>query len=150
METTSQEKFDKIVEDFEKDLTTSYLYYNQFNGALSHAMRNSNISWSKLDEEIIDAFKYAICNSFHGGCEPEFETEEAYSKWENFNMSAFELVTESQLKEATLKNQKHNWYRNADEVKLNSNHLSPFIDKSTPYYVLVNGDYGDAFEKTKL
>ena len=151
METISQEKFDKLVKSFENDLTTDYLYYTQFSAALEHAMRNSKISWTSLDDDIIEAFKYAICNHFHGGCEPEFETEDSYIKWKNFNMTAFELVTESQLKEALFKSQMSGGrYRNSDEVRLNPNHDSPFVDKTKPYYVLVNGDYGASFDKTKL
>lgn len=146
----SQEKIDKLVELFESDLTTPYLYYNQFSSALSHAMRAANISWASLNDEIIDAFKYAVCNYFHGGCEPEFENEEDYLKWENFNMTAFELVTEVQLKEAEFKNRASMWVRTIDEVILNPNHNSPFVDKTKPYYVLVNGDYGTPFDKSIL
>ena len=144
-------EFDLMVEKFTKELEgLKYLYYKQFTGALGACMKKARISPAALNEEVIEAFKYAICNIFHGGCEPEFKTEEDWINWENFNMDAFFLVTESRLKEAQSANSHPSWRAEPAKVNLNFNHRSPFIDKSKPYFVLVEEAYGTAFEKKWL
>ena len=142
-----QQQFDTLVSKFEAELTTRYLYYTQFHAALCHCMRGAGISRTKMNDEIIEAFKHAICNVYHGGCEPEFDNEEAYEKWENFNMKAFMLVTEAKVKEASFNPM---WHRKVEDVTLRTDDASPFVDKSIPYYILVDKNYGSAFDKSKL
>ena len=141
----SQEKFDSLVTSFENNLDIKYLYATQFSGALSYAMRNSKVSWKSLNQDVIDAFKQALCNVFHGGCEPEFETEDAYKRWEEFSIDSFLLVTERELKEFFFKTRNFGgWIHKAEDVDLKKYHsASPFLDKSIPYYVLTDKRYGD-------
>jgi len=56
------------------------------------------------------------------------------------------------LKEATFLNYPHPHWRptSVNDITLNKNHLSPFVDKSKPYYVLVDDTYGAGFEKERL
>lgn len=146
MEATKQ---DTLISKFTNELKDiKYLYYTSFNGALFTCMYNSNISWASLNNDIIDAFKFSICEVFHGGCDPEFDNEEAYRKWENFSMESYALVTEQILREATAA--KSYWHTSPDKVTLHSNYLSPFKDKNKMYHVLIDRSYGEAFDKQLL
>ena len=147
MESITESEFDTLVAKFESLLTSKYLYYDYFIGALTSAMYHNKISWHRLSDDIIDAFKYAICNVYHGGCEPEFETEAAWDNWRNFNMTAFKLVTEQRLKEAIFKTNYSSWLRDVDDVNLDNLDLaSPFKDNTKPYYILINPIYGKAVD----
>lgn len=143
------ETYNKLVSKFANELIEiKYLYYRQFDAALADCMRKNGISWASLNDDIIDAFKFAICDVFHGGCEPEFSTEEAWTKWEAFTMAAYFPVTEQFLKEATASNAY--WKTTPDKVNLHSNYKSPFVDKNKPYFLLVDKSYGEAFDKTLI
>ena len=138
-----------FIKQFEESLgDVNYLYYNQFHGALAICMRESKISWSKLSDEIIEDFKYAICNLFHDGCEPEFEDEDSWLKWENFNMGAYRLTTESKLIELHKKKYSNMRY-NYNKFNLSKVFQSPFNDKTLSYHILIDPTYGNACELFK-
>ena len=137
-------EFQEIVKKFEEDLTTKYLYYEFFNGALFHGMRTMKISSLKLNNELIDAFKYAVCNVYFGGFDPEFDTEESFKKWENFNIDAYIFITENELKKFIFENQTFRRYSRIEDVILHDDEDSPFRNKTIPYPLLVDKNYGKA------
>jgi hypothetical protein len=141
---TPEETFDKMVKKFEQTLTTKYLYTSQLSEALYTTMRIVNISWDRLDQFHIDAFKTALSNRYFGGCEPEFSREEDFLKWEDFTMDVFLLVTESELEDYFSDSISSSLWGN-DSVNFHKKYnglLCPWVNKSLPYYICVDPRYG--------
>lgn len=131
-----------LIEGFESILTTKYLYFTNFYGAFQYGMRTNKFSYKHL-EEAIEAFKISICNVFHGGCEPEFDTEEQVEKWNNFNKNSFLLVTEDELKQYFFDFRTYGGWSSLEDVKLKRYDVeSPYNNKNIPYYIGVDDNYG--------
>lgn len=103
-----------LVIEFENDLEEmKYFYMDMLVSSLGYSLRRLGIK--EINDNIVLDFKEAISNSFFGGMEPEFETEESYNKWEYF--SAENLI-----------------FSNVD---INgSRDKNPYKDKSIPYLQL--------------
>ena len=155
------ENHDKVVKKFESSITTKYLYMEHMNAALVHAMRTARISWRFLNQEIIEAFKEALCNvisrqfhNYYDGFDPEFSSEEAYLKWEKFSMESYLLTTETEVKKQHQLNAKRfheskGWKyleKPLEEVAIPADLMSPFRKKELPYHVLIDKDYGTALD----
>lgn len=79
-----------MVKEFEKDLMISdYIYIDNLISYMSYTLHRLGIK--KLTPKMVDDFKYAICNIYEGGMEPDFNTIESYEKWKYFNIDNLEL-----------------------------------------------------------
>lgn len=74
----------RIYERAIKDLDgTKYLYFNMLIGCVSHVFRQARVPViNPIPETYLDVFLDALYDSFYGGCEPEWETEEEYNKFQ--------------------------------------------------------------------
>jgi len=95
-----------------------YIYFDQMTGLIGTILNNSGVEKiNPIPEDYFIAIKNAICDEFHGGMEPEFDTKEAFENWLNMNSE-------------------HYFYITTEERKLMDNtwsQQSPYRDKNIPY-----------------
>lgn len=102
----------KELEDFK------YLYNEHLEGFIGTVFYRAGVPrLNPIPEEHFYDIKEAICDVFHGGCEPEFETEEEWKRFESIDNEHFMYVIES-----------------SDRY---SGPRSPFQDKSIPFLAKV-------------
>ena len=106
-------EFEELISQFEEDLIigVKYFYLSQITSVMATTLRRLNIV--TINDDIVHAFKSAICNIYFGGCEPEFETDDAMIAWNEFK-------AENLLFAPT--NVTNKW-----------NNKNPYKDKSRPY-----------------
>lgn len=81
------EKLIKKIERTSEQLADEikYLYMEHIVGhasaVLGRCIKNED-RVNPIPEEYFDAIMDGLINSFYGGCEPEFETEEQWKRWE--------------------------------------------------------------------
>jgi len=62
-----------------------FMYLEQFAGVLETLIE---IRGFTLNQDVIDAVKQAMCDEFHGGCEPEWENEH-WKVWDSLSPESF-------------------------------------------------------------
>jgi len=105
--------FEEMVSQFEEDLIigVEYFYMSQITSVMATTLRRLNIV--NINDGIVDAFKYAICNFYFGGCEPEFKSDDAMVAWNEFKAENLLFAPN---------NVTNKW-----------NNRNPYKDKSRPY-----------------
>lgn len=97
---------------------TKYLYFNQMTGLIGTILANSGVEkLNPIPDDYFIAIKNAICDEFHGGMEPEFDTKEDFDNWEDMNSEHYLYITVEERK-----SMKDVW-----------NQRSPYKDKKIPY-----------------
>lgn len=106
---------DKIYNNALKELEgTKYLYSSIYVGFIGSVFNKSGVpKVNPIPQDYFEIIKTALCDSFHGGLEPEFETEKEFENFENINNEHYYYITEKE--------------------KIGYNQNSPYQDKNIPY-----------------
>jgi len=72
-----------------------YFYIHHLAGLVGTLVEGYGL---KLDQDLIEDMKLAICDVFEGGCEPEFKSDNHGELWNSLSPESFEEYNDSYYK----------------------------------------------------